>query len=351
MSTPPPAAAPEEGEKPDSEASIRWLRERGVQVETVEDRKRAQQLSTTFYKGREDVREVPFVRIPADTSEPMEQRIMYVPKGDGGYGDQLAEMLKPEFTGGKLDHDLFSRTAQSSFGTESAKISASTLEKSVKQGSTETFRLVAPAESNSYHGVYIHLDEVGMLKGLPRNGRATALAETCGFGPPPPVFYGDVFVGRVKTRPAPMINVALTVADLDSSQAWIQRAQVENFQFHEAMGQVTDQMEASNVGAPVGSDGRVTEDETKAFTWTQTEEDVEVTVPVAKVVNKKKLKVVLSRQRISVKYDGDEKVEMEVPLFAPVDAEESSWSLSDGQVVFSLEKARQDSWPQIRKVE
>ena len=45
------------------------------------------------------------------------------------------------------------------------------------------------------------------------------------------------------------------------------------------------------------------------------------------------------------------KVDVNVVLFAAIDTDESTWSFSDGQVIFTLEKSRQDEWPQIRKVE
>jgi hypothetical protein len=63
------------------------------------------------------------------------------------------------------------------------------------QGSVETFCLVHPADTNNYIGVYIYLDELGLLKKLQVNDRATAIAAACGYTPPP-IFYGDVFWGR-----------------------------------------------------------------------------------------------------------------------------------------------------------
>ena len=42
-------------------------------------------------------------------------------------------------------------------------------------------------------------------------------------------FFGDVFVGRVRTVPSPMRNVDFGVADLDSSSAWVKSAPEENY--------------------------------------------------------------------------------------------------------------------------
>ena len=48
------------------------------------------------------------------------------------------------------------------------------------------------AASNKHCGVYIYLDEVGMLKGLPPNRRASGIAKTCGFDDAQ--FFGGVYV-------------------------------------------------------------------------------------------------------------------------------------------------------------
>jgi hypothetical protein len=70
-------------------------------------------------------------------------------------------------------------------------VTASAMANATKGGSVETFSLVHPADTNDYCGVYLYLDEVGMLKGLPLNARATRFAVRCGFDPPPN-FHGKL---------------------------------------------------------------------------------------------------------------------------------------------------------------
>jgi hypothetical protein len=53
------------------------------------------------------------------------------------------------------------------------------------------------AASNKHCGVYIYLDEVGMLKGLPPNRRASGIAKTCGFDDAQ--FFGGVSVCSTNT--------------------------------------------------------------------------------------------------------------------------------------------------------
>mgnify|MGYP005857209465 CR=1 FL=1 len=133
------------------------------------------------------------------------------------------------------------------------------------QGSVETFPLVHPADTNNYMGVYIYLDEVGLLKKLPPNARATSIAVACGYSPPPK-FYGDVFIGRVQTKPH-LTNIDFAAGkDTDSNAAWMQRAVAENFAWQQELNKVTNK----NKTAPIsGTDGKAAKEE--QFTWTQDE--------------------------------------------------------------------------------
>lgn len=76
-------------------------------------------------------------------------------------------------------------------------VSESTLHSVAAGGSVEVFRLVSPMESNHHKIINFYLDEVGLLKKLPLNARASQYALKAGFNPAPQ-FYGDIYVGRVQ---------------------------------------------------------------------------------------------------------------------------------------------------------
>ena len=113
-------------------------------------------------------------------------------------------------------------------GTQAAGVSASALQSVSAQGSCEVYPLCRPGASNGHAGVYLYLDEVGMLKKLPpvracalsprplsarsafgvgsrrlarfclapQNNRCNALAKACGLDGLN--FYGNMFIGRVR---------------------------------------------------------------------------------------------------------------------------------------------------------
>lgn len=191
-------------------------RSKGVFIETVEERKAAAEArknkkfdgAAGIYDIRPGMPPPPmsfkYVRVPCDDSVAFEEI-----QGHGYDAcDNFLEMLKPQFAGGNVDSEKAQRAAMQHLGNSVPTLGdkgLSTLTDAAEDGAVETFALVKPASSNKHTGVYIYLDEVGMLKGLPPNRRAAGIAKTCGFDDAQ--FFGDVFIGRVQITPSPMHNI------------------------------------------------------------------------------------------------------------------------------------------------
>ena len=220
------------------------------------------------------------------------------------------------------------------------QISAASMNKVAAAGSVETFPLVHPSSTNGNNGGYIYLDEVGMLKKLPNNTRATAIASECGYHPPPN-FYGDVFVGRVCTKPS-MRNVDFEVGkDTGGGSEWMKRAVGENLAWQQEMNKVTNrggETQPSNDG----EDGKAKSEE--GYDWTQDGEEVEIIVEGCG--DKKKVKAQFKPDNIKVVYDGEVKVDLK--LYAKVDVDGCTWTISGGKLVVTLEKMDAGaSWTRI----
>ena len=196
-----------------------WNRSKGVFIETVEERAaKAEARKNKKFDGSAGIYDIrpgmpapplsfKYVRVPCDDTAPYEEIQGY------GYDacDNFLEMLKPKFAGGSVDADKAQRAAVQHLGSSVPSLGSkgmSTLIDAADDGAVETFALVRPAKSNDHTGVYIYLDEVGMLKGLPPNRRASGIAKTCGFDDAQ--FFGDVFIGRTQVEPAPMHNVDIS---------------------------------------------------------------------------------------------------------------------------------------------
>jgi hypothetical protein len=348
-----------------------WLRDRGVLIETAEDRKAAddnrlglapifQQLTLSMDADDDTSEGVKFVWVPQDTTKPMATVTMPITSITatttsipGAGGDAFPTFLKPYFADRKsIDASLLQDQATKHFAggdlqqLAQGKISAASMNSVAAQGSVETFCLVHPADTNHYTGVYIYLDELGLLKKLPVNDRATAIAAACGYNPPP-IFYGDVFLGRVTTVPK-MTNLNfISGVDTDRGAAWMRRAVSENLAWQQAANQVSGTVGASQP-AHKGTDGNVAQEAN--FSWTQEDDDVEVTVPLdldgAPAVNKKLLKVIFKPKKVQVQYDKKEIAT--IMLYSAIDVDGCTWTVDKESVIITVEKADPGrAWPRI----
>ncbi len=378
-----------------------WLRDRGVLIESSEDRRKAesalsgtdrplsiveqiQKLNLTDDTADKNDDGVKFVYLPHDTSKPIQtvclpSRLVNVL---GPAGDILPTYVKSYFADGRsIDEKIFKDqvTKQNLIGGDvqkfaanaakekklstvsegepaaakeeeekSTKLSSSSLMNATAGGSVETFPLVRPSKTNKNEGVYIYLDEVGMLKHLPLNARASKLAQQCGYHPAPN-FYGDVFVGRVSSTPM-LHNIDIENNDImDTSKEWMVRAPQENVLWQQALNEATGRSGESQPNH-AGTEGVAVE--TSSYSWLQNEEEVELTVPLIdddsdeKVVNKSLIKVAFQPQKVVVKYNSECKVEIE--LYSKIDVDGCTWTLDKKNLVVTCEKAREgEIWPRL----
>lgn len=335
-----------------------WLRERGVEIESpkysavtthgANSTGIVEQMAGLKMKDFEIPDEsISFVRIPQDESEPIHDLHLPISWTKDKPGDCLVDYVKPYFATDRtsIDSNLLKEQATKHFaggnlaGLADTNISTSAMNAAAAQGSVETFPLVHPADTNDFHGVYIYLDEIGMLKKLPNNTRATAIAAACGFHPPPN-FYGDIFIGRVKSKPV-LQNVGFETKDTDRGSDWMQRAVAENLAWQQALNQATNRDESQP--AVVGTEGNVAIDVN--FSWTQDEDEVELVVPLSDI-NKKLVQLSFLNRSVIVKYNKQELVSLK--LYAGIDVDGCTWTIDGSSIVVTCEKLDGGTmWPRI----
>jgi len=330
-----------------------WLRERGVIIETAEDRRKQKQ---TLSETGTTTNKVLFVRIPWDSSQPLQQCEAYV-KSDTTTKELLEDPLSNSLaqkafssssSSTEVDLQLLlsqqtNTTLLSSDGAALPKISDDALRSVAERGSCEIFRLVPAVPSNEYNAIHVYLDEVGMLKRLPLNKRASDFAFRAGFNPPPK-FYGDVYLGRVKydNRMNRRHNVPFLLgSDTDPSAAWIQKAVIENLKHQQQANISSDIIQQQH---SVGEDGIPKEE--GLYSWTQTLEEIEIVVPLPDKVDRKQISVLFHSKRIKVLLSKEILVEIE--FYASIDTDGCTWTLERKSLILTCEK--QDggvSWPRI----
>jgi hypothetical protein len=321
-------------------------------IETPEER-RAKQVADALREAdqidpeslNETTPPVSYVLIPADASKPL-QELSFRPRAYKT-GDSLAEHLKRAFSsdGKEVDLSLLQATTQLGSGDGPTTVSQKALQQVAKQGSVETFSLVHATPSNKFIGVNIYLDEVGMLKRLPLNSRASDFAARAGFNPPPQ-FYGDVFVGRIQTQPF-LQNVSLKLGiDTAPDAPWLQRATAENLQYQQELNRITGRSDTQPKIA--GGDGQAKEE--NGYFWTQTEEELEVVVPVNAAVLSKEIQVKFRTQSIQVLCRKE--LLASVDLFERIDPDCCTWTLEkkgaeSQSLVVTMGKHESALWPRI----
>lgn len=342
-----------------------WLRERGITVETSEDRRRKQIKDIMGEKDEVDGKEyesLSFVHVPQDESLPMKEMTMMVPKERLGSGDLLLDELKPFFTAlsKKVDVSLFGDQATKHFGSgdgEPVKVSEDTLRKVAEEGQVEKFSLVNPMPSNKFTSVNIYLDEIGLLKRLPMNKRAAEFGLKCGFNPAPK-FYGDVFLGRVISKPV-LKNVNFKKgADTAPDADWLINATMENLEYQSEMNKITGQGGRTQSDAD-GENGVAKIERDGLYSWTQTDEEVEIALPLgatddgkalsSKDVKAGGLKVKFTSKKVQVSFKGKDMLSL--ALFSNVDPDGCTWTLEIGKettsLVITCEKVDGMSWPRV----
>jgi hypothetical protein len=326
-----------------------FLCSQGVEVETSEERRVAKVAEIMREAGDgTDLDEIAYVLIPADSSKPL-QELLFRPQS-GANGDQLVDHLKKAFRGKSSQVDLSllqQQGAQTLMGSGDgpSQVSDESLQKVAAEANVETFSLCQPQPKNKFTSIHIYLDEIGLLKRLPLNGRASTYAAQAGFNPPPQ-FYGDVFMGRVQKKPTVQNLSFLLGPDTAQDALWLRSATAENLEYQMEMNRITgrNDTQPDKVG-----DGKSKQED--GYSWTQTEEELEVTVSLPKDAVSKDVKAKFLPQTIELSCK-KEKL-LSIRLFEKVDMDGCTWTLDkskkdDLTIVVTMEKVEQAFWPRIK---
>lgn len=314
-------------------------------IETPEERK--SQSKATKPCSSAPTKTVSYVLVPADSNLPL-QELTFETSQDFS-GDGLFEHVKPVFAkdSQKVDLNLLQQPLPMQMGSSSPEnVSEDALKKVAQDGHVEVFILVHPTPSNKFVGINIYLDEIGMLKRLPLNNRASDFAREVGYNPPPQ-FYGDVFLGRVHKRGATLKrNMSFALNDTMPNADWLQQGAKQNLEYQMEMNQITGRNETQAEVA--GSNGVASQEE--GYTWTQTEEEVEVVAPLSNPdIKSNDIKAKFKPRHIEIYCQGKKRVSFE--LFEKVDVDGCTWTIDkvNGQssVVVTMEKMEEALWPRI----
>ena len=142
-----------------------------------------------------------------------------------------------------------------------------------------------------------------------------------------------------------MMNVDFVVGtDTDRGAEWMKRAIAENLAWQQEMNKIQGKSETQPPAA--GTEGKAVQE--AGFSFTQDDDEVEVTVEFDENIDKKEIKVKFLPKSVQVVYKGEEALNL--GLFDKVDVEGCNWQL-DGKtnLVLAMEKAQPGvMWPRIK---
>jgi hypothetical protein len=341
-------------------------------IETPEERKADEAKSSTTNNddSLQPTETILCVLVPADTSQPLQELSFQLPQNKsstqqqqepsymGGGGDALIKHLKPLFStqSDKVDLALFQQTNSSSSNQSTTigmssdalpQVSEAALKQVAQEGQVETFSLLHAIPSNKFVGVNLYLDEIGLLKRLPLNTRASNYAKAAGFDPAPQ-FYGNVVLSRIQKKNGIIVqHVSFTLGkDTTMDAAWLQKAAMENLEYQMEMNRLTGRGGETQAGVAGGEGVAKAED---GYTWTQTEEELELVVSLPTDAISKDIQVQFRPQCVVVRCQKE--VVILLDLFERVDVDGCTWTLDkqkeERTLVVTMEKMEAALWPRI----
>lgn len=329
-----------------------WLRERGVQIELADSDPDKPKPSLIVPEGAG--RSITIVKIPCNEKEDYEEVTMQLDDA-WQHSDQLIELLASRFLtttsfsldDGKLKEGMKGLLASSPQTADLSVKKENIMDLLKGAGHAESFSLTKPSEANKLTSVSLYLDEAGQLKQLPRNARAVAIAKYCGFQGVSLV--GDMYIARSRQNPktGKLRAESFALKEIDSTSPWIKTAEHENYMRG---------VQEGRVAMSSGSEKKMASesDPSKAYSWEQTDDEVEVVFHLPDGTTgkevKKSLDITISHDSLRVvrKGKGGE-VLLDVSLLANVRPDESTWCVSKNDIEFTLEKVNEEEWKQLEE--
>ena len=206
--------------------------------------------------------------------------------------------------------------------------SAAAIQRQAAGGACEAYPLLPATPDNGYTSVKLYIDEIGALRGRPRNARAEELATAAGLAGLS--IHGDAHVGRC----SPERNLDFSVDELAHDAPWVVAARAAHMRAATSRASDTEHL-ASGGGDEEG-------------TWSQTEEDVEVRVAGAPegAARRSASRWATAAARRSRSRSTARRSSV-APLFARVTPDECTWTVDGGAIVVTMQKAEPRPWASL----
>ncbi|KAJ1416472.1 hypothetical protein B484DRAFT_454265 [Ochromonadaceae sp. CCMP2298] len=318
-----------------------------------------------------------YILIPADETKPVVQ--LEASKSGGLEQDALRISAESAFTS-DINHELREKAVAKDLqakGIDPSKVAdfLNGSDGARMAGSVEIISLCLPTAANGFKAVSMYCDGNSAFRGegQQQNLRATAVLRACGHTSM--VVVGSAFMGRaMDDERVEWERLDFVESDLGLQSAWV--LETAKFNAGKDMGKYTTSgtmQNITNTQAAQATQAKAQpaleekEFEGDEYTWTQTDEEVEVRMKLPEGLLAKQLAVKISAaglkisrknggpvEGLHVAFAGEDEASTGAALFAPINAADSTWSVAEereGRIfTASLAKKSSSSWKSLLKL-
>jgi hypothetical protein len=292
-----------------------------------------------------------YVRIPADTNEPIEESCHdKVELAEDTYIQYIKKYFALASPESNVDRAvLMKQLSEHAKQDISQALDSRALESLMTMTSVDIMTVSLPTKENSYVGVSIYCDDKGRSKNLPVNDRATGLVMACGLVGQQ--LFGDVFVSRMfDDGENHWFRMDFSIKDVSSTAEWVKRTADQMSKKLNA-GPASLSGLANQFFANSGNPGAQTQildgaglneakksGGTDSYQWYQSDDDIEVTIPLPDCTDKRQVIVEIKSNRLRVSANG--KLIIDGTLDDSVVVDESTWTFSQKDKVLQVSMSK-----------
>lgn len=165
-----------------------------------------------------------YVYIPADPSQPLEQRELTTTKDDecASLMDEIKKHYRRQQGSSAASRQAHREALMKQAGANAGSVPEEAIQAALNMQMVESIPLMANTPQNGFVAVNMYSDDQASFKGAAPNPRATNILLSCGGNPM--TVLGDIFIGRLMDNEEDFARMDFTLDELRSDAPWVREA-------------------------------------------------------------------------------------------------------------------------------
>ena len=302
-----------------------------------------------------------YIRIPADTTIPIEEcRFDKVELSEDNFIMHIKAYFALASPESNVDRSILLKQLSEHAKQDISKtVDEKTLDQIMSMTSVDIMTVSLPIAENGFVGVSMYCDDKGRSKNLPVNDRATGLVMACGLVGQQ--LFGDVFISRMfDDGENHWFRMDFTMKDVSSTADWVRRTADQMSRKLQtgpaSLSGLANQFFANSGNAGESAQildnvtGPKTSGTTDTYKWYQTDDEVEITIPLADCSDKRQISVQMKQNHVTIIASGVTIIDNSLGDNIVVD--ESTWTFSQKDKILQVslsKKSPRRMWSDLLK--